>query len=78
MRPQRGKRRDRAGKGRKGKKVRFVVVGPRAQRLIEDYLDAASKDVAYLTIKFKPEFARQRAGSSSKVINFGSKDVQKK
>jgi hypothetical protein len=29
------------GKGRKGKKVRFMAVGPRAQRLIEDYLDAA-------------------------------------
>jgi site-specific recombinase XerD len=29
------------GKGRKGKKIRFVAVGPLAQRLIEDYLDAA-------------------------------------
>jgi integrase/recombinase XerD len=29
------------GKGRKGKKVQFVAVGPRAQRLIEGYLDAA-------------------------------------
>jgi integrase/recombinase XerD len=27
--------------GRKGKKIRFVAVGPLAQRLIEDYLDAA-------------------------------------
>ena len=27
------------GKGRKGKKIRFVAVGPLAQRLIEDYLD---------------------------------------
>jgi integrase/recombinase XerD len=29
------------GKGRKGKKIRFVAVGPLAQRLIDDYLDAA-------------------------------------
>ena len=27
-----------SGKGRKGKKIRFVAVGPLAQRLIEDYL----------------------------------------
>jgi integrase/recombinase XerD len=29
------------GKGRKGKKIRFVAVGPLAQRLIDEYLDAA-------------------------------------
>jgi integrase/recombinase XerD len=42
------------GKGRKGKKVRFVAMGPRAQRLIEDYLDAAGHRVDLEGPLFRP------------------------
>jgi site-specific recombinase XerD len=46
-----------SGKGRKGKKIRFVTVGPMAERLIHEYLKGAGHGVKILMGRF---FVRSR------------------
>jgi site-specific recombinase XerD len=56
------------GKGRKGKKIRFVAVGPLAQRLIEDYLEAAGHRADLDGPLFRP-VKNNRTGTLAKPIN---------
>jgi len=59
---------ERDGKGRKGKKVRFVAVGPLAQRLIEDYLDAAGHRADIEGPLFRP-VKNNSTGTLAKPLN---------
>src|SRR5919106_6031900 len=56
------------GKGRRGKKIRFVAVGPSAQRLIEDYLDTAGHREDVEGPLFRP-VKNNRTGTLAKPIN---------